>query len=109
MAQIITMDVSDAEEDFKGFHWDKEATVTKVVRNIPFMENIPLSMCGVAQAIIYTAMKNGKVQTYIHEFGEDSGKKPLAYALPTPEGKKYPDSILIHGGNMRVEPRGFVD
>ena len=108
-AFISSIDTSVAEQSFKGFHWDKDATVTKVVRTIPFMENIPLTMCGVAQAIIYTAKKDGQVQTYIHEFGEDSGEKPLVYALPTPEGEKWPRSILIHGGNMRVEDRGFVD
>lgn len=103
------MDISDSEEMFKGFHWDENATVTKVVKNIPFMENTPLTMCGVAQAIIYTSKKDGQVQTYIHEFGEDSGEKPIMYALPTPEGEKWPKSILIHGGNMRVEDKGIVD
>lgn len=106
---LATIDISDSEEAFKGFHWDADATVTKVVKHIPFMENIPLTMCGVAQAIIYTAKKDGQVQTYIHEFGEDSGEKPIMYALPTPEGDKWPKSILIHGGNMRVENRGIVD
>lgn len=106
---LSTMDISDSEEMFKGFHWDDDATVTKVVKHIPFMENIPLTMCGVAQAIIYTAKKDGQVQTYIHEFGEDSGEKPIMYALPTPDGEKWPRSILIHGGNMRVENRGIVD
>lgn len=106
---LSTIDISDSEEMFKGFHWDENATVTKVVKHIPFMENIPLTMCGVAQAIIYTAKKDGQVQTYIHEFGEDSGEKPIMYALPTPEGEKWPRSILIHGGNMRVENKGIVD
>jgi hypothetical protein len=106
---LATVDISDSEEMFKGFHWDNDATVTKVVKHIPFMENTPLTMCGVAQAIIYTAKKDGQVQTYIHEFGEDSGEKPIMYALPTPEGEKWPRSILIHGGNMRVENRGIVD
>lgn len=106
---LSTIDISDSEEMFKGFHWDENATVTKVVKHIPFMENIPLTMCGVAQAIIYTAKKDGQVQTYIHEFGEDSGEKPIMYALPTPDGEKWPRSILIHGGNMRVENKGIVD
>lgn len=108
-SSLSTLDISESEEMFKGFHWDENATVTKVVKNIPFMENIPLTMCGVAQAIIYTSKKDGQVQTYIHEFGEDSGEKPIMYALPTPEGENWPRSILIHGGNMRVENKGIVD
>lgn len=106
---LNSIDLNEAEDSFRGFHWDKNATVTKVVESIPFMENTPLTMCGVAQAIIYTAKKNGEVQTYIHEFGEDSGVKPTMYALPTPDGEKWPRSILIHGGNMRVEDKGIVD
>lgn len=109
MAFIADMYSSDSEEAFKGFHWDENATVTKVARTIPFMEEIPLTMCGVAQAIIYTAKKGDKVETYIHEFGEDSGLKPIMYALPTPEGEKWPSSLLIHGGKMRVEDRGICD
>jgi hypothetical protein len=108
-AYLVANNIEDSEEAFRGFHWDEKATVTKVVQMIPFMENVPLTMCGVAQAIIYTAKKGGKVETYIHEFGEDSGEKPLMYALPTPENEKWPRSILIHGGNMRVEDRGIVD
>lgn len=106
MANMVS---EESEESFKGFHWDENATVTKVVRTIPFMDEIPLTMCGVAQAIIYTAKKGDKVETYIHEFGEDSGLKPIMYALPTPQGEKWPRSLLIHGGKMRVEDRGIVD
>ena len=104
-----TEQMANAEKQFKDFHWDQNEQTARVMKTIPFMDHVPLVMLGVAQSIIYTAQKDGVVQTYIHEFGEDSGLKPVMYALPTPNGEKYPTGILIHGGKMHVEGRGIVD
>ena len=109
IANSDTEALAEADKQFKDFHWDKNEQTARVMKTIPFMDHVPLVMLGVAQAIIYTAQKDGVVQTYIHEFGEDSKQKPVMYALPTPQGEKFPTAILIHGGKMHVEGRGIVD
>lgn len=110
-AQIAEMclGMKPSEKMFNDFHWDADEQVTKVLRTIPFMEGVPLTQLAVAHALIYGAKKAGKYQLFIHEFGEDSGLKPTLFSLPTPDGEKWPRSMLIDGGNMRVEGRGIVD
>jgi hypothetical protein len=107
--QVCSVDTKKAEEVYKGFHWDNDASVTRVVQDIPYLNGVPLAMLGVAECIIYSAKKDGKVQPFIHELGEESGLKPILYALPPPEGEKYPRALLIAGGNMRVEDKGICD
>lgn len=107
--QITTADSKEVEEIYKGFHWDADASVTRVIQDIPYLEGVPLAMLGVAESIIYTAKKGGQVQTFIHELGEDSGIKPILYTLPPPPGEKYPRALLIAGGNMTVENKGVCD
>lgn len=93
---------SESERDFRGFHWDKKAQVTTVVKEIPGLEGKNLAMLGSAKSIIYYAEKGGKTDVYIHEFGEDSGRNPTLYSM----GDRV---LIIHGGNMKIEDRGIVD
>lgn len=109
LSAVNSDEYAASEQTFKDFHWDKNEKPANGLVVIPFMEGVRLAMLGVAQAIIYTAKKGGEVQTFIHEFGEDSGLKPTLYSLPTPDGEKFPRAMLISGGNTRVEPRGIVD
>lgn len=99
----------ESEKNFRKFHWNKNEKIINVVKSIPGLEGTNLSMMGVAHAIIYYANKGDEQQVFIHEFGEDSGKKPTMYSMPAAPGDKYPKTIVIHGGEMRVEPKGIVD
>lgn len=54
---------------------------------------------GKAEMLAYFSDKEGKPAFYKHEFGEESGEMPELYM--NPEG----DTIIIHGGNFRIEKR----
>jgi hypothetical protein len=109
VSSLSKMRSEESEKNFKKFHWNKNEKIINVVKSIPGLEGTNLSMMGVAHAIIYYANKGDEQQVFIHEFGEDSGKKPTMYSMPASPGDKYPKTIVIHGGEMRVEPKGIVD
>jgi len=107
-SQLIAMDY-DHEQMAKQFRKNhvagKEASVTRMLVNIPFLSGVPMAHFAVPYAIIYGAEKNGKFQTYVHEFGENSNTMPTIYTVG--DGSKDPVSIVIHGGKMVVKD-GFI-
>ncbi|MCH9838025.1 hypothetical protein K0U83_20350 [bacterium] len=70
--------------------------------NIPGVDCHNLRRLGSAKQILYGAQKSRRWQEYYHDFGEKSREYPCIYALGD-------NAVLIHGGQMRVEPRGIVE
>lgn len=69
---------------------------------------VPGVMCALAKIdcahnILYAARKDGQMDLYIHEFGEESKVKPDLYVDETGT------LLCVCGGNMHVEDRGIVD
>jgi hypothetical protein len=106
LRMLDTTSYESAAEVYEKFHWGDESNLT-VVKNVTGV-NAPLVHLGVGRRIEYGAKKEGEFAEYYHEFGEDSGKFPQVYAILDPQ-TKYPVALLIHGGEMRVEPRGIVE
>lgn len=65
--------------------------------------NVPdvLVMFGELDGVLYTTVRDGKVEHYKHEFHE--GDKPLL--CTSPDGKQ----LFIVGGRYRFTARGIVD
>lgn len=101
--------VEQTEKMFNKFHWGDHASTISAV-NIPGVTG-PLTFLGVGRRIEYGSKKNGKWEEYYHLFGENSQKFPQIYAVSDPNdpNEKYPKTIVIHGGEMRVEGRGIVE
>ena len=95
-----------AEDFYQKFHWGNNPNV-QVVKNIPGVTGTLVHL-GVARRIDYGANKDGKWDEYFHEFGENTEVYPSVYAIMNP-GETEPTCLVIHGGNMRVEPRGVVE
>jgi hypothetical protein len=94
--------VARAKAQFEGFHWG-DASRTVGFLNIPGLNGeVPLTLLGVGREICYGAKKEGGWVEYYHLMGEESKAYPMVYALGE-------NTILIHGGNMRIEDRGIVD
>jgi hypothetical protein len=95
-----------AEDFYEKFHWGNPANV-QVVKNIPGIHGTLVHL-GVARRIDYGANKKGEWAEYYHNFGENTKEYPSLYAVMN-EGETEPSALVIHGGNMRVEPRGVVE
>ena len=96
----------DMAAQFKKNHVSTGSeSVTRFVKNIPFLNGVPMSHFAVPYAIIYGAEKNGKFETYIHEFGEESKEKPMM--LTVGDGKSDPRSLVITGGRMVIK-NGYI-
>lgn len=110
MKQVIklldTTEYESAKDAYEKFHWGDPSNVT-VVKNVTGI-TAALVHLGVGRRIEYGAKKDGEFAEYYHEFGEDSGKFPQVYAVMD-ETEKFPVALLIHGGEMRIEPRGIVE
>lgn len=100
MGLLRQQEIDAARKQFEEFHWGDESSTT-VVKEIDGVDGA-LSFLGIARRIEYYAVKDGEPAEYFHEFGEESGVYPSIYAL----GEK---TIVIHGGNTTVTPRGIVD
>jgi hypothetical protein len=96
----------DAEDFYEKFHWGNKPNV-QVVKNIPGVTGTLVHL-GVARRVDYGSNKDGKWEEYFHEFGENTDVYPSVYAVMN-EGETEPTCLVIHGGNMRVEPRGVVE
>jgi hypothetical protein len=96
----------NAEDFYQKFHWGNPSNV-QVVKNIPGVSGTLVHL-GVARRVDYGANKNNDWAEYYHMFGENTNEYPSLYALMN-EGETEPTCLLIHGGNMRVEPRGVVE
>lgn len=106
LRMLDTTEYADAQDTYEKFHWGDQSSLT-VVKNITGV-TAPLVHLGVGRRIEYGAQKDGEFAEYYHEFGEDSGRYPQVYAILDP-AEKHPVALLIHGGEMRVEPRGIVE
>jgi hypothetical protein len=95
-----------AEDFYEKFHWGNPSNV-QVVKSIPGVHGTLVHL-GVARRIDYGANKNNEWAEYYHMFGEDTKEYPSLYAVMN-EGETEPTCLVIHGGNMRVEPRGVVE
>jgi hypothetical protein len=91
-----------AKAQFEGFHWgDKSRTVGFLA--IPGLSgDVPLTFLGVGRELCYGAQKEGEFVEYYHLMGEESKTYPMVYALGE-------DTIVIHGGGMKIEDRGIID
>lgn len=89
-----------SREQFEGFHWGDRSQIT-TFKTIPGI-NSPLTLLGVGRRLDYYARKEGEDAEYYHHFGEESKTWPAVYALGV-------DTIVIHGGGMRITDRGVVD
>lgn len=98
-------DKDSMEKAFKENHLEDDISVTRVVRDFPFMEGVPMQHFAIPYAIIYGARKDGKFQTYIHEFGENSKKAPMMYTIG--DGKSKSRGLYIGGGDMETSG-GFI-
>lgn len=90
----------EAKTLFDKFHWGDKSKVASFVE-IPGIEG-DLTLLGVGRQIQYGAKKGGTWTEYYHDFGEKTKVYPLVYALGE-------NTLVIHGGKMRVEPRGIVE
>lgn len=93
--------IADLHETFLGRAVDDYQLV-----ELPDYYPDDLVLLGEASEIGYIAAKdhigNGKTFNYVHEFGEESGKRPMLAA--DAEG-----NLHIIGGNYVLEDRGIVD
>lgn len=95
-----------AEDFYQKFHWGNPSNV-QVVKSIPGVHGTLVHL-GVARRIDYGSNKKGEWAEYYHLFGENTKQYPSLYAVMN-EGETEPTCLVIHGGNMRVEPRGVVE
>jgi hypothetical protein len=89
-----------AQNQFEKFHWGDQSETT-VIKQIEGIE-APLAFLGIGREICYGSKKDGKWEEYYHIFGEESGTYPSVYALGD-------NTLVVHGGQMRVESAGIVD
>jgi hypothetical protein len=74
-------------------------SASKVYGTVPGSSVVPIAL---AKRICYGSLKGDEFVEYYHDFGENTKEYPVAYLLED-------DSILIHGANMVIEPRGVVE
>jgi hypothetical protein len=67
----------------------------------PNLDGVAVAMIGECDGVLYTTVRDGKRERYIHEFEEKD--KPLLCV--TPDGRQ----LLLVGGNYRFTERGIVD
>ena len=106
--RLIAMnyDHDKMSSEFKTNHLSPQSSsVARMLVNIPFLGGVPMAHFAIPYAIIYGAEKNGKFDTYIHEFGEASETMPTMYTVG--DGSDVPRSLVIHGGKMVVK-NGYI-
>lgn len=67
----------------------------------PNLDGVAVAMIGECDGVLYTTVRDGKTERYIHEFEE--ADKPLLCV--TPDGRQ----LLLIGGRYRFTERGIVD
>lgn len=67
----------------------------------PNLDGVAVAMIGECDGVLYTTVRDGKTERYIHEFEE--ADKPLLCV--TPDGRQ----LLLVGGRYRFTERGIVD
>lgn len=67
----------------------------------PNLDGVAVAMIGECDGVLYTTVRDGKTERYIHEFEQKD--KPLLCV--TPDGRQ----LLLVGGNYRFTERGIVD
>lgn len=92
-----------AREQFDGWNWEKQSKVTEFAHlpGIDVSEHTPVFL-GIAIEIVYASKKDGKMEEYVHQFSEESGKPVSVYAVGT-------KLVAICGGGMHVDDRGIID
>ena len=98
----------DAKQLYRQFNGTDPKSVDVVQVWLPD-ENSPLVALGEGECpfIGYEsgkANKKGEIDTYIHHFGEEGGKKPKLYVTMPPEG--FSSMLIILGGDWNIEERG---
>lgn len=98
----------DAMQLYRQFNGTDPKSVDVVQVWLPD-ENSPLVALGEGECpfIGYEsgkANKKGDIDTYIHHFGEEGGKKPKLYVTMPPEGMER--MLIILGGDWNIEERG---
>jgi len=98
----------DAMQLYRQFNGTDPKSVDVVQVWLPD-ENSPLVALGEGECpfIGYEsgkANKRGEIDTYIHHFGEEGGKKPKLYVTMPPEGMER--MLIILGGDWNIEERG---
>ena len=99
---------NDAMQLYRQFNGTDPKSVDVVKVWLPD-ENSPLVALGEGECpfIGYEsgkANKKGEIDTYIHHFGEEGGKKPKLYVTMPPEGMDK--MLIILGGDWDIEERG---
>ena len=99
---------NDAMQLYRQFNGTDPKSVDVVKVWLPD-ENSPLVALGEGECpfIGYEsgkANKKGEIDTYIHHFGEEGGKKPKLYVTMPPEGMEK--MLIILGGDWDIEERG---
>ena len=95
--QRLERDINDANRrfvSFSGHELDREYRITGLDDDVVFA-------FGDLWGIGYTALRDGKVEKYLHEFRQKSA--PILAAGPGG------DQLYIIGGNYKFGPRGIVD
>lgn len=94
-ATVVLVHGGDLRMDTGGMQFSRSHRVPGV--------GCALAKMDCAHTILYAARKDGVVDLYIHEFGEESKVKPDLYVDETGT------LLCVFGGNMHVEDRGIVD
>ena len=95
--------LEQAAKEFEEFHWGNPPS-TVVLKDIPGIDpEASVAYLGLAKRLYYGSRKgrDGWVE-YYHDFGEESGEFPSAYAV----GDR---TLVIHGGNFRITAAGLKD
>lgn len=98
----------DAMQLYRQFNGTDPKSVDVVKVWLPD-ENSPLVALGEGECpfIGYESAKTnkeGKIDQYIHHFGEEGGKRPKLYVTMPPPGKER--MLIILGGDWDIEERG---
>ncbi len=89
--------MNEARKLFRDFHGDEPGSLQKVRLNVPKTGLV----IGKLDGVLYTAVRDGKTEKYIHKFTGKSA--PLL--VSDPKGA----SLHIVGGRYVFEERGIVD
>lgn len=93
--------VSRARQLYEALHW---GIPPKRTRHVHTRQPAHLAELGRLESVVYSTNKKGDGPShYVHEFGEEGGRKPrLAVDAETRD-------LVIVGGDYDVEARGIVD
>jgi hypothetical protein len=81
--------------DFTGHDAEPLAEV-----DLPLAPRVAL-VVGFCDGLLYTTVRDGKEERYIHEFA----KRDRPLFLVSPDGRQ----LILYGGNYRFTERGIVD